>query len=77
MFYLIEDVSIRARSIRIASAGGGFPSSFVFSCTDLEYHAAGAARFVSRADRHNGNWLDPVVILGVGLKLEVGLKKVF
>ena len=67
-FYLIQNISIRARSIRIASADGGFPSSFAFFWADLEYHTVGAARFVSRADSHNGCWLEPVVILGVGLK---------
>jgi hypothetical protein len=61
------------RSIRIASADGGFPSSFAFFWPDLEYHAVGAASFVSRADSHNGG-LDPERIFVIP---EVGLKKVF
>ena len=68
MFYLVQDISVRARSIRIASADGGYLPHLLSSGTDLERHAVEAASFVSRADVHNGGWLDPVVILGVGLK---------
>lgn len=48
--------------------GRRVPSSLLSSGTDLEHHAVEAASFVSRADVHNGGRLDPVVILGVGLK---------
>lgn len=57
------------RSLDPDRIGGrrGFPhllsSALTLSTTPVE-----AASFVSRADVHNGGWLDPVVILGVGLK---------
>lgn len=68
MFYLVQDISVRARSIRIASADGGCFPHLLSSALTLSTTPVEAASFVSRADVHNGGWLDPVVILGVGLK---------